>query len=820
MPRGRPRRRYSSSSVETVNLDNATWLEETSVLKAAPKDEHPDKHIVFEVKDMTFFDPSNEITHDGDHQTYPNVLEVCVKGPFRARGTLVYEDERSNDGRQQLKRSRIAKPQGTHIEIQKVHQFTIGETADRQPCIWALGRCGAWFEIKPSVQYKAVYDTMAEAVFLYYRIVDFYGFPKERASMQGNPSEIKLLFYHYASAVGDGSTYEDVVERCSRHALFLCYQFEYEKEYTVPPDNPKGQRTAWHTTEIYKWLKKHGNGALQTVQQALKKPLLRDRESSLRRQDLQAKTSPVAATSTEQAKKRSSSEDDTSDSAESDTGIRESKPVVGASGNMNSFKRASSQSTIEENAPSAARSGSFVATDPQNMGERDHAALRSLVEAVKAVATLRKGALTRTGVTQLLYAKYKFPDMRFTGNYRKGVEEVFHYYAKALLQDPAFQVFQSTEMYEWIHEMSSQPFTYTNMKADRFPFFCVPREKRKRQDDEAVRADSSDLIDEDHPRSQRATPVAGKRLPGRPSKSALSIMTPSRKRPFDEITAHSDDDSDNRRSMYFEEGDESMDDAEERPAPVSYGEPVDFVLRAKPLPSWVSKRLDGAWVCDRNGCDFVVRGDAEAEARERILKHIDGHAPLACGREGCDFTVDEEDDDVARLRMGQHTLAQHGPYVCNRDGCDFIARQERGIEEERRVKAHIAEHEKQDQKLLLARSESRPHLPIEYETPTPLPRSESLLTPHDPAQPTRPPSRLPLQALPQAQSLSAALSLQGMSKLRLAPDTRSKFRKLLQHFTRTPRPVSDKLANMDVLQSLAREDKGPEPTDRGRGKWT
>lgn len=534
------------------------------------------------------------------------------------------------------------------------------------------------------------------------------------------------------------------------------------------------------------------------MQQALKNPPSLGRMGPVRRQDTQPKASPSVAPSFDDP----SSEDSTSDSADSDIGRKKTKPAIGAPGRYGSFKKAASQNSVERDSPASLDSAPIVATDPQNMCEEDHAALQKLVQAIQVVAQHRKGGLTRTSVTQLMYSKYRFPDMSSTGYYKQGVEEVLHYYAKALLRDAAFQAFRGTEMYDWVRELSNAPFKYANLKADRFPFVCEPRGQRTKRDDGSGRDESAVSAQEDFPHAMR-TPVAGKRLPGRPSKSALSIATPSRKRPFDEITAHSDEDSENKRSMYFEDGDDAMDedsaqdnsalDGERTSVLVPYGEPVDFVLRAEPLTSWVSKRLDGAWVCDRNECDFVVRGDGEAEARERILKHIDEHAPLACGRESCEFTVDDEDKALAQLRMGDHVKAQHGPYKCERDGCDFIARQERGIEEERRVKEHIAEHERQDQKLVLAKSESRPHLPIEYGSPI-------------------------ISSRPKSPSPSSTNSPLDTAKLRRAPGIRSKFRQLLQHFTRTPRPVSDKLANMDVLQTLAREDQGAKPTERRRSK--
>jgi hypothetical protein len=64
-----------------------------------------------------------------------------------------------------------------------------------------LGRCGAWYEIVPSAAYKPTYDLMAEAVYLYYRIVDFYGSPQKRIKVQGKRDEITWLFFQVSRRI-------------------------------------------------------------------------------------------------------------------------------------------------------------------------------------------------------------------------------------------------------------------------------------------------------------------------------------------------------------------------------------------------------------------------------------------------------------------------------------------------------------------------------------------------------------------------------------------------------------------------------------------
>lgn len=50
----------------------------------------------------------------------------------------------------------------------------IGEGAEKTPCVWAGGRCG-WYEIRPpSVEYTPIYTRMAEAVSLYYNMLDVH----------------------------------------------------------------------------------------------------------------------------------------------------------------------------------------------------------------------------------------------------------------------------------------------------------------------------------------------------------------------------------------------------------------------------------------------------------------------------------------------------------------------------------------------------------------------------------------------------------------------------------------------------------------------
>ena len=99
----RGRRSASVSSVESDDLSNIAWRQETSIVKTGPKDEDPGDYISFEVWDMTVFHTSSPNPADSA-QDFPNALEVRIKGPFSARGKLLVEDK-SQESRRENARS-------------------------------------------------------------------------------------------------------------------------------------------------------------------------------------------------------------------------------------------------------------------------------------------------------------------------------------------------------------------------------------------------------------------------------------------------------------------------------------------------------------------------------------------------------------------------------------------------------------------------------------------------------------------------------------------------------------------------------------------
>ena len=59
---------------------------------------------------------------------------------------------------------------GQYIEIPSCQGFSIGSGPIT---LWALGQSG-WLEIRPSERYQKMYNTMAEAIAIYYFVTDLY----------------------------------------------------------------------------------------------------------------------------------------------------------------------------------------------------------------------------------------------------------------------------------------------------------------------------------------------------------------------------------------------------------------------------------------------------------------------------------------------------------------------------------------------------------------------------------------------------------------------------------------------------------------------
>ncbi|EHK27272.1 uncharacterized protein TRIVIDRAFT_114510 [Trichoderma virens Gv29-8] len=254
-----------------------------------------------------------------------------------------------------------------------------------------------------------------------------------------------------------------------------------------------------------------------------------------------------------------------------------------------------------------------------------------------------KKGITTTNALNFIYFNYKIPNFKdgSVGAHRVPAAEVLHYNAVALLQALDKERFQKQELYSYLEELSTKPFSPRAIKASDFPFRLVPRKAMPRQSKKSVptAADPDSSSHETGTTSSNDPPrYIGKTLkrPGRrPIKtSGLRTVTASKKRAYAEIDDESEQDSEAsilKRSHYFsdkdedeEEEDTSMQDLTE---PLSDDvEPIQIVIRTEKIPSTVPRGPDDTWACDEDGCSYVVRGGDAQGCQTRIQKHFEEHA--------------------------------------------------------------------------------------------------------------------------------------------------------------------------------------------------
>jgi len=132
----------------------------------------------------------------------------------------------------------------TPIEIRQCITYSIGESPDGSPIIWVSGK-GGWYEINPAPRYREIHRKMCEATTLYYTLQDIYSEePPKKTKKSKQPAlmdELSGVFFKYALNVGDGSTLEEVIERCHEHAGFFICKFQQDT-------------FDWSATAFHRWL--------------------------------------------------------------------------------------------------------------------------------------------------------------------------------------------------------------------------------------------------------------------------------------------------------------------------------------------------------------------------------------------------------------------------------------------------------------------------------------------------------------------------------------------------------------------------------------
>ncbi|KAL7925433.1 hypothetical protein ACQKWADRAFT_318963 [Trichoderma austrokoningii] len=745
------KRRASTSSVETVDGDKIRWLQESNVIRSQPKDVHKDNYPCLELRNATVYDRKGELLE--------NALDVAVRGPYIVRGYLIMED--ASERRHLIMKVRSSTP----IEIRQCIAYSIGEAPGARPLVWALGR-GAWYEINPSEAYRPIFNKMCEATTMYYNLVDIYN--SKRLSAKPKASGSSLLgtlqddFLQYAMNIGDGATFNEVLERCAEHAIFLVCQFTQESLDLID----------WKQTPFYEWFTIEHADVVHKTMVALRNP------RKARSPSPRGRASPAPSN-------RSSSRITSSASTEKVDPdqiqlLKRSKP-------------ASNVVAVQQLEMTSQSADATMSTTHEDISP-----FASVLSAVEEICENRAGSNRGiSGMTALntLYFNYKFPMYKdgSVGSHKVPVEEVLHYNAAALLQNLDKDRFQHLQLWSYLEQLEKKPFNPRAIKLSDFPYRLVRRTPTQRTTAKkpvpsAVERDSSPRENGDSPRPIGKTLKRPGRRPGKTS--SLRTVTSSKKRTLAEIGDDSEPESESsglKRSHYFsdreeeQEEDVSMQDLtgadtprdaiQAAPLRSEETEPIQIVIRTEKIPSTLPQGPGDAWTCDEDGCTYIVRGGDADGCQARIQKHFEEHREQT---KRLNLAVTESSRGHMPIKYAYFPpflILVEFPHSTNTTTNTAVP--------------HV------DPRSISKNSFSPPSSSTTHSSHSSNPTTIEAI----PSSPSPPPNEIP--------------DLSGSAK--------ESFRQLVDTFRRRPQPVSDRVASLTLLQSFTREAQADGRKDAAAG---
>ncbi|KAH6723853.1 hypothetical protein BKA61DRAFT_566460 [Leptodontidium sp. MPI-SDFR-AT-0119] len=143
-----------------------------------------------------------------------------------------------------------------YLELDHVRVISVGCTDDIRTCqLWLLGRAG-WYEIRPKLEYRKIFEDMMKAIGLKFVIDDwYYGLLSGTVRKLRDDEVREILLKCAAKVAGDGDNLAVWTARCKEYAPFLLSQMD-------DMDKEKGQ-SILKNSAMYKWLS-DGAPALQS----------------------------------------------------------------------------------------------------------------------------------------------------------------------------------------------------------------------------------------------------------------------------------------------------------------------------------------------------------------------------------------------------------------------------------------------------------------------------------------------------------------------------------------------------------------------------
>ncbi|GJC81869.1 hypothetical protein ColLi_04707 [Colletotrichum liriopes] len=617
------RRRTSDSTTGTLDYDGRAFAKELSVLKMHEPEldlrEETELLQTFVLEDATICDKTGRLVE---------LFNVNTQGPFIVRGRVIIDD---------VRKSRAVKPstRTALIETRDCTRYAIG-VSNNGYGVWAGGQAG-WYEIRPpSAAYKAIYDHTIEGVSIYYTVLGIIeehveaeeakqgkkGSKKKARKMAAHDLlSIETLLFKYAVAMGDGATYDEVIERCDDHAHFLLSHFYEDAEID------------WSPTVFFKWMTKRHPDIHAKVLELRKKKLIGVKSNPPLPEDTEAVVLPVASDEPP-AQKALSKRRQMNTLSESNSDIQRTDSRDFATLQRGTRSRSRGKTKTQSRSPPVVEP-QLEKMDVDDIPEappqtelvevaHDRSNVEALLEGINELKP-ELGPLNAVAfpkVSSKLYYKYKI-------KVYLGASDILKYYAKELTERLNEDDWAGSGFWSTLKESATGPrITLGHVKLKEIPDSLV----RRKAVTTGPRSRGQALNGQDEAQKVTAVATPPPRRVGRPAgkMSGLRLAGTGGKRRFDpDETPESVSRKAAKTSHYYgSDEDEAMNDASssdgDDSSMDSTGSPIAFkaVVRAENIPTTIPKGPNSTWVCDEDDCDFVERNPESEDGRERIHEHM------------------------------------------------------------------------------------------------------------------------------------------------------------------------------------------------------
>ncbi|KAK8065622.1 hypothetical protein PG997_012369 [Apiospora hydei] len=638
-------RAASTSTVATVDEDAIRFQKESTVLKPAHSSDE-NEWPCFLLEDATVYNSRGEIA---------NLLHADTEGPFVIRGHLVidkddviyrkpaiivYSKNRSSHYHVIPVQKRHAKDKSAWIEIPTSTTYSIGVKEDDIPVIWAQGNSG-WFEIAPSDRYASMANTMFEAVTLHYNIIAQYEAELDRAideeekkprskqkklQLKDITLDIDNTLFFYAVAVGDGVTYEEAIQRCKNHAMFLLSQF------------PKH-------TQFYNWLSGQVPDVLQAANQKLRLA------AAATKAEPEARASRQRTADSDTIESKAKGKGKSVESHPAPRSLRSSQqvesPVVDLTSDDQKPSRARSSKGRQKSTPDTTATSDAPADVEMHDFAQTEMALRPRTPA-PLTSQLDPGLPTLLNVLNEERAKIledlghgkgkKHPDDMNHGTWQTKIymackvqnysakEEIFTYFAKDLAHSLGPEWHKSA-LYKWAKDNAkSRPTLQHITEKDIHALTRRQKapERAKPNPKTPTGAETSGKV-----------PIRSGRPSGRAAGLRPSLGGKKRPRGMDSDDGMELDDGlpirkTAKTSEFFTDSENpDLDDSASSEDENVEGSDTKILTRiaihAQRIPSMKAEGPNKTWTCEEPDCDYLVRSADEQEGQDLIRKHFDAH---------------------------------------------------------------------------------------------------------------------------------------------------------------------------------------------------